>query len=187
MTEPDFSDLLRRVEREEPGAWNDLMELVYADLKRVAHNQMNRIRPGQTLSTTVLVHEAFEKLVSQAGLAINDRSHFYALCASAMRQIVIDHYRRRSAEKRTPDDEAMADHETRRVSPDIDAALTELGRSLDRLGRRDPRLVEVFEMRYFAGLTDAEIAERMDLAVRTVQRLVARARAWVAAGLDPED
>lgn len=185
MSEPEFSDLLRRVEAEEPGAWDQLMRLVYQDLKRVAHNQMTRIAPGQTLSTTVLVHEAFEKMVAQAGLAINDRSHFYALCASAMRQIVIDHYRRRSADKRTLDSGAMADYETRRVNPEMDTALSELGRALNLLDRRDPRLVQAFEMRFFAGLTDIEIASQLGLSERTVQRLVARARAWVAAGLDP--
>lgn len=186
MSESDFVNLIRRVEDEQPDAWDELMRLVYTDLKRVAHSQLARIEPGQTLSTTVLVHETFEKLIGQAGLSINDRSHFYALCASAMRQIVVDHYRRRASEKRTPDLVAAADHESRRVTPDMDVALTELGRSLDLLARRDPRLVQVFEMTYFAGLSQDEIADKLQLAERTVQRLIHRARAWVSAGLDPE-
>lgn len=183
MNEARFSELLQRVEAGESGAWDALMRLVYEDLKRVAHNQMARISPGQTLSTTVLVHETFEKLATQAGLSINDRSHFYSLCAGAMRHIVIDHYRKRGTEKRRADPDAMAAYENRRVTPDIDSALTELGRAMDQLERRDPRLLEVFEMRFFAGLTDAEIASRLGLSDRTVQRLVAKARAWVGAGL----
>lgn len=163
------------------------MALVYDDLKRIAHGQMARIAPGQTLGTTVLVHEAFEKLAAQGKLPVSERSGFYALCACAMRQIIIDHYRRRSADKRSVDPARLAEHETRRVNPDMDNALTELGRALDLLARRDPRLLEVFEMRYFAGLSDAEISERMDLSVRSVQRLAARARSWVAAGLDDAD
>lgn len=186
MSETRFSELLPRVEAGESGAWDALMQLVYQDLKRVAHNQMTRISPGQTLSTTVLVHETFEKLASQAGLAISDRSHFYSLCASAMRHIVIDHYRKRSADKRRADPDAMADYENRRVTPDIDSALIELGQAMDQLERRDPRLLQVFEMRFFAGLSDAEISSRLGLSDRSVQRLVARARAWVGVGLDPE-
>lgn len=184
VSEDEFSKLLRRVESDDSSAWGELMQLVYQDLKRVAHNQMARIAPGQTLSTTVLVHEAFEKLAVQAGLTIANRTHFYALCASAMRQIVIDHYRRRSAKKRSTEAETLAEVETRGISPDIDFAITQLGRSLELLERRDPTLIRAFEMRYFAGLSDTEIATRLELSDRSVQRLVARARAWVMAGLD---
>lgn len=184
MNEPDFTVLMRRVENGDTEAWDGLMSLIYTDLKRVAHSQMARINPGQTLSTTVLVHETFEKLAAQGGLPVSKRSDFFAMCAYAMRQIVIDHYRRRSAEKRSRDTEALAEHEHRRVNPDIDAALTELGGSLDQLAQRDPRLVEVFELSYFAGLSQAQIADRMQLAERSIQRLLARARAWVTAGLE---
>ncbi len=184
MDESEFSDLLKRVERSDDRAWDQLTTLVYQDLKRIAHGQMARIAPGQTLSTTVLVHEAFEKLAAQGGLPVTERSSFYALCAYAMRQIIIDHYRRRSAEKRTALPDELADHEARRVTPDIDNALIALGRALDQLSQRDPRLLEVFEMRYFAGMSDREISQRLDLSIRTVQRLAARARSWIAAGLD---
>jgi len=184
MEPADFGHLLSQIERKDPSAWDRLMALVYQDLKRIAHGQMARISPGQTLSTTVLVHEAFEKLAAQGGLPVRERTGFYALCACAMRQIIVDHYRRRSADKRSPDLVALAEHESRRVSPDIDNALMALGRALDLLASHDERLVEVFEMRYFAGLTDAQIGQRLDLSERTVQRLAARARSWIATGLD---
>lgn len=184
MSDTDFSELLKRVEASDDESWDQLMGLVYSDLKRIAHGQMARITPGQTLSTTVLVHETFEKLAAQGGLPVNERSAFYALCACAMRQIIIDHYRKRSADKRSPDLIAAADHETRRVTPDIDNALIDLGRALDLLAHRDERLLRAFEMRYFGGLSDADISARMDMSIRSVQRLVARARSWVATALN---
>jgi RNA polymerase sigma factor (TIGR02999 family) len=186
MTRTGIGDLLAGVERGEAGAWDSLMALVYQDLKRVAHIQMRRIAPGQTLTTTVLVHEAFEKLASSQNLPARDHSSFYALCARAMRQIIIDHYRRRDAAKRSPEvPELLAEQERRRVNPEADNALDALGRVLSELIKRDERMVEVFEMRHFAGLTEDQIAERMKVSKRTVQRIDARAQAWIIAALEP--
>ncbi len=180
MSEPDIGTLLAAIERKEPGAWEQLMALVYDDLRRIAHGQMRRIAPDQTLSTTILVHETFEKLAASRGLRTDQHSEFYALCASAMRQIIIDHYRKRSAEKRSCKDlQQAADLEVRRVNPEADSALDLLGSVLTELLARDPQLVEVFEMRYFAGMSEAEIASRLGLSLRSVQRLAARARAWI--------
>ncbi len=185
MNDTDFNELLARLGAADGEAWSALVGLVYDDLKRIAHGQMSRIAPGQTLSTTVLVHETFEKLAAQGRLPVKERSSFYALCACAMRQIIIDHYRKRSASKRSPDLIAATDHEARRVTPDIDNALMDLGRALGLLERHDERLLRAFEMRYFAGLNDTDIAAQMGLSVRTVQRLIGRARSWVSAALDP--
>lgn len=185
MDTTGVNQLLSAVQENEPAAWDRLMKMVYEDLKRIAHGQMARIAPGQTLTTTVLVHEAFEKLARQEGLPASDRSSFYALCACAMRQIIIDHYRRRSADKRNPvSADVIEEFEFRRVNPESDHALLMLGKILDDLVVRDERMVQVFEMRYFAGLTDAEIASRLDLSIRTVQRIATRARAWIVASLE---
>lgn len=185
MEQSAISELLEGAEQGDTAAWERLMALVYEDLKRIAHGQMARISPGQTLSTTVLVHEAFEKLAVQQQLAVRERTAFYALCACAMRQIIIDHYRRRTADKRSAKDpEPLADYEARRANPEADSALDALGRVLSDLVRRDERMVQVFEMRYFAGMSDVEIGQRLDLSVRTVQRLAARTRAWIVAGLE---
>lgn len=186
MTHTGIGELLAAVERGDRSAWNALMALVYEDLKRIAHNQMRRIAPGQTLTTTVLVHEAFEKLVAGQKLPARDRVSFYALCARAMRQVIIDHYRRRDAQKRTPDvPDVLVEHEQRRVNLDADSALEALGGVLSTLVKRDEQLVEVFEMRHFAGLTEAEIAQRLGISTRTVQRIGARAQAWIVAALEP--
>jgi len=186
VNEAEFGQLLQRLERSDRDAWESLMQLVYQDLKRIAHGQMARIDPGQTLSTTVLVHEAFEKLAIQGRLPVNDRASFYALCACAMRQILIDHFRRRTADKRIADTTALVRHELSRGQDDLEQALMGLGRALELLQRHDSRLLQAFEMRYFAGLSDADIAARLDLSERSAQRLVARARSWVLASLDDD-
>lgn len=185
MKHTGIGELLAAVERGDRPAWGSLMALVYEDLKRIAHGQMRRIAPGQTLTTTVLVHEAFEKLAAGQKLPARDRVSFYALCARAMRQIIIDHHRRRDAAKRTPDTpEVLAEHERRRANPEADNALDALGGVLSELVKRDEKMVEVFEMRHFAGLTEAQIAERMSVSTRTVQRIDARAQAWIIAALE---
>lgn len=186
MDEDDVKDLLDAAQRREPAAWDQLMLLVYEDLKRIAHGQMSRIAPGQTLSTTVLVHEAFEKLALSRNLPVSDRSAFYALCAAAMRQIIIDHYRKRSAAKRATGGAqgALAEHELQRSNPEAEEVLASLGAVLRDLLQRDERLVRVFEMRYFAGLSDMEIAARLGLSQRSVQRLAMQARAWVVSALE---
>jgi RNA polymerase sigma factor (TIGR02999 family) len=186
VNESEFGQLLERLERSDRDAWESLMQLVYQDLKRIAHGQMARIDPGQTLSTTVLVHEAFEKLAIQGRLPVNDRASFYALCACAMRQILIDHFRRRTADKRVADTTALVRHELSRGQDDLEQALMGLGRALELLERHDRRLLQAFEMRYFAGLGDTDIAARLDLSERSAQRLVARARSWVLASLDDD-
>lgn len=185
MKDSEFTKHMQMIEAGKPEAWDRLIALLYQDLRRIAHTQMTRIDPGHTLSTTILVHEVFEKISARSDLEINDRSHFYAICAIAMRQIIIDHYRRRTSHKRVNSGEAYAEHESRRVTADMDVALTELGRMLELLKLRDERLLKVFEMRFFAGLTNLEIADQLGLSERTVQRMARRARAWIATGLEP--
>jgi len=147
VNDTDFDDLLSRREAADGEAWRSLVGPVNDDLKRIAHEQITRIAPGQTLGTTVLVHESFEKLAAQGRLPVKEKSSCYALRASAIRQIIIDHYRKRSASKRSPAPAVAADHEARRVSPDMDSAMVDLGPALDLLARRDERLLRAFETR----------------------------------------
>lgn len=180
MTQSGFNALLTAAADGDAEAWQSLMDLVYSDLKRIAHLQMRRIRPEHTLSTTVLVHEAFEALAEQQKLPICERSDFYALCAAAMRQIIIDHHRRRSAIKRTADDpDGWRRHETSRSNPEAENALVALGSVLDQLLARDRKLVEAFEMHYFGGLSSEEVGRRLNVSRRSAQRLIARSRAWI--------
>lgn len=184
MTNSVIHDLLEAAESGDREAWHDLIDLVYADLRRIAHRQMARIRPEHTLSTTVLVHEAFEALAEQRKLPARERADFYALCAAAMRQIVIDHHRKRSAKKRTVGDpDGWNSHEAALSNPEAENALAALGSLLDQLMKRDPRLVKAFEMHYFAGMSSDQVGDRLNVSQRTAQRLVARARAWIVDAL----
>jgi RNA polymerase sigma factor (TIGR02999 family) len=164
-------------------ALNHLLPQVYDELKRIAHRQLVRLRPGGTLSTTVLVHEMYERLAASRSVPASDRVHFFALCARAMRQVIIDHARQRDAAKRGGgaavfelSDADLADA----AQPDAIVALDQALLALEAL---DPRLVRVIELRLFAGLEPPQMADLLGVNLRTVQRDWQRARAWLATAL----
>jgi len=164
-------------------AFEQLIPIVYADLRRLARAQLRRLRPGQTLDTTALVHEAYLKLVDQKRVAFQDRGHFLAVSAMAMRQLVVDRARHRHRDKRG----GGAVHEPLdgiedRVGRDA-RWLLDLDVALDRLATVDPRMARVVECRYFAGLSEAETAEALGVSLRTAQREWLKARAWLRAEL----
>lgn len=165
---------------------NELLPKVYQDLKHMAHRQLARLRPGDTLSTTALVHETYERLAPGAGksLGIASREHLMALCARAMRQILIDHARERSAAKRGGGAGAitLSDHDL--VDSDSPQALIALDQALQQLEMQDPKLVRLIELRVFAGLDSEQLANLLGVTMRTVQRDWLRARAWVGAALE---
>jgi RNA polymerase sigma-70 factor, ECF subfamily len=174
-----ITDLLAAHRDGAPEAFGQLVGLVYADLQRIARSQRRRIGGGETLNTTALVHEAYAKIVDQAGARFADRGHFLAVAAVAMRQILVDHARHRTRDKRgggAP--HAPLDEMDERVGRDARHIL-ELDMALGRLAAHDPRLARVVECRYFAGLTEEETAEALDISVRTVQREWLKARAWL--------
>ena len=175
----DITRLLLDWKNGNQSALNHLFPLVYDKLRALAHG-VRRRRGDETLRTTGLVHEAYLKLVDQTHADIKDRGHFFALAARAMRQILVDHARARGARKRGagvrpdaleegPSDESLA-HETRLTEV---LAVDELLAKLDRI---EPRLVEIVEMRYFAGLSVEETAESLGLSARTVKRDWQKAR-----------
>lgn len=156
-----------------------LFSAVYGELKRIARRQLAGGN-GQTLDTTALVHEAYLKLVKPEQLQLRDRGHFFVIASKAMRQIIIDHARRRIAIKRgggtidavTLDDDVALDG----MGPDT---LLRLDHALDQLSKLDPRLGELVEMRFFAGLSVEQIAQTQELTTRTVHRDWRRARAFL--------
>jgi RNA polymerase sigma factor (TIGR02999 family) len=156
---------------------------VYAELKAIAHRALLRASGNATLSTTALVNEAYLKLRRHGELAPADRHHLFALCARAMRQIVVDHARRRQADKRGGAQAAFslgaADAEGT-DGPDVVVALDE---ALGALAAFDPRLVRLIEYRVFGGLDSVAIAELLGLTPRSVQRDWQRARAWIGHAL----
>lgn len=167
----------------DPVARDRLFALVYQELKRIARRQ-SRGRRESTLSTTALVHETFVRLAAHEPIAAGSREHFFALCARAMRQVVIDHARRRHAGKRGFGLNFALDENDAVVDADP-AMLLALDESLAQLEAHDPRLVQLVELRAFAGLSPEAIAELLGVTVRTVQRDWLRARAWLDAALQP--
>ncbi|MCH9651219.1 MAG: sigma-70 family RNA polymerase sigma factor [Deltaproteobacteria bacterium] len=165
--------------RGEEGAFGQLVPLVYEDLRRIAHRQLRRNQPGHTLNTTGLVHEAYLKMVDQTRVSWQDRSHFYAISARAMRQIIIDYARKRLAEKRGGGQHHTS-LEEKQIAIEQEADwLVSLDQALGRLGKMDERLARVVECRFFAGFTEEETAEALGVSVRTVQRDWMRARGWL--------
>lgn len=171
--------LLARASSGDDGAFEQLFPLVYEHLRRAAAAALRSESPGHTLQPTALVHEAYLKLVGSGGVPARDRGHFHALAARAMRQILVDHARRRRATKRGKGESPVAlEFDLAGMAPAADEMVA-LDDALDRLGARDPRLRSVVELRYFGGLTDAEIGEHLGVTPRTVQRDWLKARAWL--------
>jgi RNA polymerase sigma factor (TIGR02999 family) len=175
----EITQLLQAFGAGEEEALGRLMPLVYEDLRRIARSHLRRGPSGRTLGATGVVHEAYFKLAGQAGTRWENRSHFLAVAARAMRQVIISYARRSSAAKRGGDERPVTLEEGQ-IGVEAQAeSLLDLERALVRLGERDERLVRVVECRYFAGLTEEETAEALDTSLRTVQRDWARARAWL--------
>jgi RNA polymerase sigma factor (TIGR02999 family) len=179
----DVTRLLEACRGGDAIARDRLFALVYAELKRIARRQ-SRGRRESTLSTTALVHETYMRLAAHDAIAAGSREHFFALCARAMRQVVIDHARRRNAGKRGAGLSFALDENDAVVDADP-AMLLALDESLAQLELHDPRLVRLVELRAFAGLDPEAIAELLGVTVRTVQRDWLRARAWLDSALQP--
>jgi RNA polymerase sigma factor (TIGR02999 family) len=160
-------------------AAEELFRQVYTDLKRIARHRLAGQRADATLSTTALVHEAYLRLARPQSLALADRTHFFAVASRAMRQILVDHARRRLADKRGGGELALALEDTpdRTERPVVE--LLALDRALQRLAALDERLARVVEWRFFGGLELEQIAEALQVSPRTIKRDWRRARAFL--------
>ncbi|MEO1083949.1 MAG: ECF-type sigma factor [Acidobacteriota bacterium] len=162
-----------------------LIEILHHGLRRQAQAQLRRLRPGDTLGTTALVNEAFVKMVDHR--SAKDRDHFFAVAATAMRHILVDHARAKMAQKRGDGRGAVALEEELHVpmpegSPKLEeqaVSLLDLHRALDRLAVRAERLAKVVEYRFFGGMTEEQIAAVLDVTDRTVRRDWLKDRAWL--------
>ena len=164
-----------------PDSVQSLFPALYAELRRLARSRLAAGGRNTLLDTSSLVHEAFLRMQRRGGVALNDREHFLAYAAATMRSVVIDFVRRRTAERRGGKFEnvtlnTLAAQELGASDDDILA----VHGALETLANVDARLVQVVEMRYFAGLTDAEIAAALDITDRTVRRDWNRARLLLA-------
>jgi RNA polymerase sigma factor (TIGR02999 family) len=157
--------------------------LIYGELKRLAH-RIRSGRAGETLNTTALVHEAYVKLASSAALEVRDRSHFFAIAARAMRQILVDTARRRVAQKRGGEAAFVTFDEALFPRSVLPLELLALDEALARLETQDARVARVVEYRVFGGLSAEETATALGVSRPTIDRDWRAARAWLAVELD---
>ncbi len=175
----DVTQLLMAAREGDGAAVDQLFPLVYDELHGMAHRRLGGWRGGQTLNTTALVHEAYLKLVDQTRAQWNDRGHFLAVSAVAMRHILVDYARRRSAQKRGGDEpHVVLDEAELGVAARAEEILA-IDQALTSLAGLNERLSKLVELRFFAGLSVEETARVLDISERTVKRDWRKARAYL--------
>ncbi len=184
----DVTKILGAIKSGDPVAADQLLPIVYDELRRLASSKMSHEKPDHTLQPTALVHEAFMRLIGGSeNQQWDGRGHFFAAAAESMRRILIESARRRNAEKRggdlvrcdLMDGDAVLD-------PSDDATLLSLDDALTKLESEDPKLAKLVELRYFTGLTIDETAQMLGVSARTVKRNWTYARAWLRREMDSQ-
>jgi RNA polymerase sigma-70 factor (ECF subfamily) len=175
----DVTALLRDWSRGDPAALDQLLPLVYAELRRVAARQLRKERADHTLQPTALVHEAYMRLVDQHEMDWQSRSHFFGAAAHVMRRILVDHARRHVAGKRGEGLRCLPLEEAEEVAVPDERSVLALDQALDRLEKIDPGLAKIVEFRAFAGLTINEAARLLNVSPSTAKRDWRTAKAWL--------
>jgi len=179
----EITQLVERWSEGDEGALNRLIELVYDDLRQIAHRHLRLDRPDHTINTTALVHEAYVRLAQHQHGVWRSRAQFFAFASRAMRHILIDYARRQRAAKRGGARVHVPLHENMAAVEAEAAELLVLDEALDELAKHNQRMARVVECRFFGGLSVAETAEALDASVRTVEREWTRARAYLSSAL----
>jgi RNA polymerase sigma factor (TIGR02999 family) len=185
MTE--VTQLLTALEQGDPRAAAQLLPLVYDELRKLAAQRMAQEQPGQTLQPTALVHEAYLRLVGQGDPGWQNRVHFFAAAAEAMRRILVENARRKRRLRHGGGRVRLDLDDVRLIAHAPDDALLALDEALERLAGEEPEVAQVVKLRYFAGLTIEQTAVALGIAVRTANRHWAYARAWLYQQLEPSD
>lgn len=175
----DITRLLIRLTEGDRAVLDDLLPLVYGELRRVAAGYLRRENSGHTLQPTALVNEAYIRLVDQTQVRWQNRAHFLGVAAQMMRRILVDHARGRQAEKRGGEYQKLSLDENIDVSGDRSAELVALDEALDRLAALDPQKSRIVELRFFGGLSVEETAEVIGVSAPTVKRQWRMAKAWL--------
>ena len=160
------------------GALDELIPLVYDELRRIAGRYMRRESQGHTLQTSALVNEAYLRLVDQKSLQWQNRAHFFGVAAQLMRRVLVDHARSRSRAKRGGRAQMVSLAEQAIISKEV-ADVIALDEALKNLAEMDPRKSQIVEMKFFGGLTTEEVAEVLKVTSRTVEREWRKAKAWL--------
>lgn len=175
----EITRLLQAFQDGEPNAGDQLLPLVYEELRRFAAAQMAREKPGHTLQPTALVHEAWLRLADQSQVSWQNRAHFFGIAAQMMRRVLVDHARRHQADKRGAEFNLIAldEHIDAAAEPSFD--LIALDDALRTLAALDPQKSRLVELRYFGGLSVEETAEVLGVSEPTVKRQWRTAKAWL--------
>jgi len=182
---PEVTQLLRALESGDPAAADELLPLVYEQLRRLAAAKLARETPGQTLQATALVHEAWLRLGGSENASWRNRGHFIAAAAEAMRRILIDRARHKGRQRRGGEWQRVELTAVTVALADPDETVLAIHEALERLAVVDALKAEIVKLRYFVGLGQPEIAATLGLSEPTVRRHWAYARAWLYAELKP--
>jgi RNA polymerase sigma factor (TIGR02999 family) len=186
MTE--VTRILSAIEQGNPDAAQQLLPLVYNELRRLAAEKMLQERPGQTLQATALVHEAYLRLVDvENAVHWNSRGHFFGAAAEAMRRILVEHARRKRGKKHGGGYERVNLDDAVTYAPEPAEELLYLSEALDRLNQEDPKKAELVKLRYFAGLSVQEAALVLGISRATADRYWAYAKVWLYCAISGEE
>lgn len=176
----DVTGILSAIEQGDPHAAEQLLPLVYDELRKLAAQKLAQEKPGQTLQATALVHEAYMRLVGpDPDRGWNDRGHFFAAAAEAMRRVLVDHARHKQSLKRGGGRGRAELREDAVAAPEESDEILVVDEALAGLAAADPKAAELVKLRYFAGLSVDETAQALSISPRAADRLWAYARAWL--------
>ncbi len=173
------TQLLRAIDRGEAKTADELLPLLYDELRKLAASKMAREAPGHTLQATALVHEAWIKLVGDEAPRFNDRAHFFGAAAEAMRRILIDRARRKAAQRHGGGQQRVDVDDVEIAAPAQDDELLAVNEALEKFAGVDAKKAELVKLRFFAGLTLQEAAGVLGISEPTAKRWWAYARAWL--------
>jgi RNA polymerase sigma factor (TIGR02999 family) len=183
----DVTRVLSAVERGDVNATDELLVLVYQELRRLASQKLAREKPGQTLQATALVHEAFIRLVGDESSGWDSRTHFFAAAAEGMRRILVEAARRKARVKHGGDRERQELQEGDALQLPTSIDLIALDEALDKLAQRDPTMARLVQLRFFTGLTVEDAGKMLGISRATADRRWAYARAWLYKEIGPGD
>ncbi len=175
----DVTQILSQIEQGDPSAAEQLLPLVYEELRKLAAQKLARERPGQTLQATALVHEAYLRLLGPEGQHWDSRGHFFVAAAEAMRRILVDGARRKQSLRRGGNLQRHDLNEAEIAVPPPSEDLLALDEALNKLAEQDQVKAELVKLRYFAGLTGEQAAHALGISTTTADRYWAYARAWL--------
>ena len=182
----DFTQILEAAQQGDPKAAEELLPLVYGELRKLAAFKMASEAPNQTLQPTALVHEAWLRLVGDENDKWDGRAHFFAAAAEAMRRILIDNARRKNAQKRGAGSERVDLDSLELAAAMDDTQLLRVDDALEILAREYPPCAELVKLRFFVGLTNEQAAQGMGISERTAKRYWTFSRAWLYDQLRPQ-